>query len=456
MSCILGNFREEGSIKIVAAKFEVALSTLAWLKYSVLTLATVGLVLLGTRQAAQAQTENVLFPFNGTTDGYSPVAGVVFGKGKILYGTTTYGGTVNAACPAGCGVVFSLKLSKGVWKEKAIYNFQGGSDGAFPYGTLAVDKSGNLYGTTLEGGAHNGGIGGAGTVYRVTPAGGETVLYSFAAYVNDGDGPFAGVVLDKEGNIYGTTISGGTSSNCSGGCGTAFELAQGTWAETILYNFPGGTTGGCSSRTPLLFDKKGNLYGTNQACGPNGGGAAFELEAADSWNYQILHAFSDASGSTDGDEPWGNLAFDKKGNLYGTTTAGGTIGSGTVYKLTPPSKNQTNWTEQVIYNFGSVTDDALIPAGGVTINTKTGNLYGTSMLGGTGGAGTVFELTPPSATETEWTEQVLHSFSGFTTDGDNPDYSPITLDSAGDLYGTTIAGGSSTNAGYGTVFEVIP
>jgi uncharacterized repeat protein (TIGR03803 family) len=241
----------------------------------------------------------------------------------------------------------------------------------------------------------------------------ETTLYSFAGYPSDGANPMAGLIIDAAGNLYGTTQKGGSSVNCvsagqSVGCGTVFELSLsvGRWSASILYSFIGSSLDGANPEASLIFDSAGNLYGTTANGGNEGPclvnkipscGIVFELSASagSAWSEKILHEFTDANG--DGSTPIAGLLFDQSGNLYGSTTAGGAFsqtlcrgGCGTVFELSPASGGE--WTESVLHSFGSGYDGQY-PASTLVLDS-TGNLYGTSVAGGQAGVGTVFKIKP--------------------------------------------------------------
>ena len=336
------------------------------------------------------------------------------------------------------------------WREKVLYNFiNNGTDGNEPEAGLIFDAAGNLYGTTYVGGNY-----GHGTVFELTPAAGEgwteKVLHSF----NDTDGnqPSTDLIFDAAGNLYGTTSSGGTY-----GAGAAFELtptAGGGWTEKVLYSFCSQTncTDGAGP-SGLIFDAAGNLYGTTSGggtipCGGYGCGAVYQLTptADGGWTEKVLYSFCSQANCTDGWFPYAGLIFDAAGNLYGTTSLGGTYGAGTAFELTPAAGG--GWTEKVLYSFGNSGTDAVVPVGRLIFDAA-GNLYGTSEVGGTYGYGTVFELTPTAGGG--WTEKVLYSF-GNGTDGASPDAGLI-FDTDSNLYGTTRYGGPY---GWGTVFELTP
>jgi hypothetical protein len=315
-------------------------------------------------------------------------------------------------------VLALLSTASAEWNEKVLYSFQGLPDGATPAGGVVFDKAGNLYGTTIDGGSSScRSIQQCGTVYQLAPPTKEgdpwteTVLYVFKGNAsNDGASPFGGLVIDSAGNLYGTTGYGGTGDcvllGTKMGCGTVFKLSPpaqkgGNWTETVLYSFPTA--------------KQGYV-------------------------------------------PWGNLAFDSAGNLYGATEFGGGFGTcdqniylycGAVFELSPPKTKGGKWTEKVLHGFKGGTDGAN-PNGGLVLD-NTGAIYGTTFGGGnesgdcgSGGCGTAFELKPPDKKDAAWTEKRLHIFTG-GNDSRLPSAGMI-LDSAGSLYGATV----------GTVFRLVP
>jgi uncharacterized repeat protein (TIGR03803 family) len=338
----------------------------------------------------------------------------------------------------------------GSGSENTLYNFAGGSDPNLPYAGLIFDKAGNLYGTTEFGGTNN-----QGTVFEITRnANGtwtETVLYNFTGGA-DGGQPYASLVFDTAGNLYGTTNFGG-SSNCNLGCGTVFELTSGSsgWTETVLYSFTGGSDGREPSAR-VLFDAAGNLYGTTLQGGnidsvcSAGCGTVFKLTHGSSgWTESVVYAFE---GGADGASPYAALAFDTAGNLYGTASAGGTSENGTIFKLTPGSNG---WTESVLHTFTGGNDGKY--SYGDLILDAAGNLYGTTFEGGWRGYGVVFELLPNS--KGAWHERVLHGF--VNTPAGNP-VAGLVMDTAGNLYGTTMLGATETSCGggCGTLFKLTP
>jgi uncharacterized repeat protein (TIGR03803 family) len=349
---------------------------------------------------------NILHNFKGlesTKDGAYPLASLIFDSSENLYGTTEQGGT------QGEGTVFKLTpKAGGSWQETILHNFGNNvTDGSYPEASLIFDSSGNLYGTTLMGGTHN-----EGAVFELTPkAGGgwtEKILHNFGDNTNftDGDQPFASLIFDGDGNLYGTTYYGGSGA-CKGGCGAVFELtpnAGGGWQEKILYSFQDNGTDGNYPYASLIFDSSGNLYGTTLYGGAHGVGTAFELSpmAGGGWTETVLHSFN--SNSTDGYYPYASLIFDSSGNLYGTTAYGGTgvctpYTCGTVFELS--STPDGGWTEAWLYSFeGTSRHDGSRPFSNLVFDAS-GNLYGTTQLGGANkenGAdenfGTVFEITP--------------------------------------------------------------
>jgi uncharacterized repeat protein (TIGR03803 family) len=296
----------------------------------------------------------------------------------------------------------------------------------------------------------------------------ETVLHTFTGQA-DGGGPVGGLTLDSKGNAYGTTPSGGNTSDCdSEGCGVVFELSppasgSGPWTETVLYTFSGSD--GSMPESNLLFDANGNLYGTTSFggnCGGEGCGVVFELSppagGSGTWTESVLHYFT---AGTDGAYPWG-LAFDRKGNLYGAAFHGGdtacSSGCGVVFELSPPASGTGSWTETTLYAFAGASDGYYPET--TLVFDASGNLYGTASYGGNmsdcnaAGCGVVFELTPPASGSGAWTETVLYAFAG-ESDGYYPS-GGLVFDNNRNLYGTTYAGGSGSPCGCGIVFELSP
>ena len=367
---------------------------------------------------AQAQTFKVIHSFTGGSDGGNPLDGFIADSAGNLYGTTNAGGA------SGYGVVFKITKS-GV--QSVLYSFVGGTDGEFPEGGLIRDKVGNLYGTTTAGG----GVENSGIVFMVSAAGVEQVLYTFTGGTN-GATPQAGLAIDAEGNLYGTTTAGGANGN-----GIVFKLTKkGTqWTETVLYTFGTGTDGAIPVAGVIL--RGTSLYGTTSAGGAYGYGTIFQLtRSGAAWTETIVHNFEDGD---DGAVPYGGLIADKLGNLYGAATEGGSGGGGTIYELSPASGS---WTFNVIYSnpgwgiSGSFRNVAL---------DASGNLYGTTHCDGANDAGTIYKLTPASGS---WTYTSLYVFEG-GSDGLYSFSNPLL--EAGHLFGTTKQGGGD---GDGVVWEI--
>jgi uncharacterized repeat protein (TIGR03803 family) len=386
-------------------------------------------------------TETVLYSFKGTIDGDGPVGSLLMDAAGNLYGATIGGGSQQD------GLIFKLTPHAGEpWTESVIWNFHG-DDGVNPAGGLISDSAGNFYGTTTSGGGLGRQYCinlGCGTAFRLSPGtGGKwtlTTLYAFQGQ-SDGTNPNSNLAIDKAGNLYGTTVRGGDKGTGEG-YGVVFELMAGSggWTESVLYTFTGGADGG-SPYSSVLFDKSGNLYGatavggTGTAC--NGAcGAVFELSPASGgqWTENVIHSFD----LTDGETPEGNLIFDGADNLYGTTYSGGTNAFGTVFRLTRGAGGQ--WSEGVLWNFKNGADDRY-PTFGVTLGTS-GQVYGAVSTAGSGTAnGIVFELQ--SEQGGTWQETTLTKFPF----GNGYPYSGLVADSAGNFYGSTNEGGANGYGG---------
>ncbi len=323
---------------------------------------------------------------------------------------------------------------------KRFYNFGSGLDGINPSGPLSFDAAENAYGTTAAGGDF-----GLGTVFMITPSGEEQIIWSFTGGP-DGSDPHGGVILDFDGNLYGTAVAGG-SGFCSGdGCGVVFKLTNsgGTWNAFPIYSFTGGDDG-FGPGSPLIWDTAGNLYGTAPDGGKDGNGVVFELSPTDNgWQQRVLHAFT---GKRDGAVgSLGALLMDSAGNIYGTSELGGDAGAGAVYELSPTGKG--SWKFTTLYDFKGMPD-AANPYGGLVLD-NIGNLYGTTYFGGELGMGTVFQLShgPNGA----WQENILYSFQG-GTDGSFPTSTPFFAYPFTTLYGTTTTGGRPS-CDCGTIFSL--
>jgi uncharacterized repeat protein (TIGR03803 family) len=391
---------------------------------------------------AQAQSFQVIHSFTGQGDDASPGAGLTpAGAGKF-YGTTSGLGISSN------GSVFKLGASISGWILSPLNNFHQAGGGARPSDKVAIGPDGNLYGETYLGGQGDcGGEGSCGVVFKLQPPANacpsflcqwkQVVLYRFGMPPDAGL-PVGEVIFDPAGNLYGVTAYGG-SGPCQIGCGAVYKLTPsgGGWTETVIYSFLGGSTG----QLPfggLIRDAAGNLYGP--ALGGSGGqGVIYELSPSNGgWTETVLHTFQ----GSDGAGPTGSLIADQFGNLYGTT--GGGVGiDGTVFELSHPG----NWSFQVLYTFPSGNS----PMGPLVFD-NSGNLYG-ALWGGASGGGAVFKLTPSNGS---WIETDLHDFQ--LSDGINPN-GGLVFDSAGNLFGTTLQGGTITEfcySGCGTIWEITP
>jgi len=359
----------------------------------------------------------------GANDGSDPSAGVIPDSMGNLYGTTYWGGGTGCG-GSGCGILFKLTPSGGKWIETVLYVFSGGSDGGLPVSVphLTMDASGNLYGTTFQGGQY-----GDGVVFEFGKNG-EQTLYSFKGG-RDGANPWAAPIFDRKGNLYGTTTAGGTNNE-----GTVYKL--GPHGEDVLHSFGEGTDGNFPA-DGLIADKNGNFYGTTQFGGSGGHGTVFEITPQGAET--VLYHFT---GGNDGSQPGGALLQDKAGNFYGTTFKGGTHSDGTVFEL---GQSNGTWSETPLYSFTDNLDGANPYA--TLVSDKAGNLYGTTESGGVAGLGVVFKLAP------DGTETVRHSFKG-GTDGGEP-FEGVTFNTDGFLYGATSVSGT-LDCGCGTVFKVKP
>jgi len=394
--------------------------------------------------------QSVLYSFGAIpNDGIQPEASLVMDASGNLYGTTYTGG----GGAYSSGTVFELTpRGNGQWSEKVLYNFcsvTGCADGASPSGPVIFDSVGNLYGTIGYGGSNDNGA-----VFELTLASGgvwtERILYSFTGGP-DGALPAAGLILDQQGNLYGTAVTGGdlscdSSNDPPYGCGTVFKLthqANDNWIQTVLFTFTGNSDTWSGPVGGVISDSRGNLYGMSGNSGASFG-SIFELVPAASGKFKekILHNFNTTNGY-----PEGGLIFDADGNLYGATTSSGSS-PGIVFRLSP--RISGGWQETVLHVFRG-GNDGLYPAGGLVADTA-GNLYGSTSAGGVRrGFGVVFQLIPTS--KGPWKESLLYKFP--VTDG-AAIHAALVTDSEGSLYGVTSAGGSyeCDQAGCGTVFKL--
>jgi len=362
-----------------------------------------------TSLSLHAQTFAVLYNFGGAADGGDPYASLIRDSAGNLYSTGGYGGTFFA------GVVYKVD-PKG--NETVLYNFTGGADGAYPESPVVLDRAGNLYGTTTQGGSAN-----AGVVFKVDPGGNETVLHNFTGGA-DGIIPAGGLTLDRAGNLYGTTGQGGTYND-----GVVYKIDK-TGTETILHTFTGAADDGkYPTYTTVRIGPDGNLYGVTQEGGSADQGILYRLGKG---GLTILHNFM--GGTTDGCNVVGVPSVDKNGNIYGVTSSCGTGQYGTVWKVSKTG------AETVLHNFAGGASDGQYPLSGVVLDAN-GNLYGSTETGGMSDLGTAYRLTQQGGFT------LLRSFSG--PDGKYV-YSSFLL-SNGALYGTALNGGT---LGYGTVWKI--
>jgi|HubBroStandDraft_5_1064220.scaffolds.fasta_scaffold12442_2 uncharacterized repeat protein (TIGR03803 family) len=375
----------------------------------------IGFLLMTTSAAWAAATEQVLYSFTDGSDGGYPLAGLVFDDAGNLYGTTSSGGVYDQ------GTVFEVSQSNGTWSETVLYSFTGGADGQYPASGLLIDKAGNLYGTTQRGGVY-----GLGTVFELRRSATEWREIVISTFSNGGSEP-SGLVRDQAGNAFGTTQAGGAY-----GRGTVFGMqrTQTGWQQLALYSFGANGTDGITPESGVVLGSGERLYGTT----PNGGygrGTVFELTYSPSgWTEKIIYYFQ---GGYDGSTPYAGLVIDRAGNLYGTTSSGGEYNDGTVFELT---KSAQGWSKAIIYNFNGVN-----PSTSALTFDQSGNLYGETY-------DAIFELSPSNG---EWTETSFFDFDG--TDGFYPNGGLI-FDQAGNMYGTTDSGGGVFGAG--EVFEITP
>jgi len=441
---------------------------------------------------AQTPSLTTLYSFQGGSDGAGPYGGVALVDGS-LYGTTYHGGA-GAYCQeeGGCGAVFQLappSTGGGAWTESVIHSFVDAYlDGYFPAAGVTASSGGALYGTTVLGGNQGSG----GTVFELDPPssdGGawtETLLWSFVSEGVAQRNPAASVVVGPGGQLFGTTVNGG--SGCARSAydcgGTVFALeppveSGGAWADEVLHVF-GGSATAANPYSAVTSGAQGSLYGTAYEggwgpvppCGPLLCGWVFELTPPSSpggaWTETEIYSF--LGPPSDGSNPYAALIPGPSGNFFGTTEFGGSgacanytssAGCGVVFELTPPASPGAAWTETVIYNFTGKNGDGAYPIGGLLLGTN-GLLYGTTYGGGNladcppftshavAGCGTIFQLTPPASPGGAWTETILHAFNN--TDGALP-RATLTPGKGGVLYGTTYGGGAH---GYGTVFQLKP
>ncbi len=388
-----------------------------------------------------AQTYQVIHDFN-VTDGLYPFSGLTpDGRGNF-YGTTSGGGPGNED-----GTVYKLSRRGTSWQVTSLYGFTDrGSGGYSPIGRVVFGPNGSLYGTTSAGGLGCGGVG-CGVVFRLNPPPTacpttscpwiEHVLHRFADNGQDGNYPYSEVVFDRNGNLYGTTTEGGTNGLGPNGLGTVYEITP-SGLESVIYSFT-GEDDGTSPEAPDILDAAGNLYGTTFiGANGDGGGSAYELSPTQpGFQIHVLHNFYYEG------LPAGGLLFDGLGNLYGTTSSGGSQFGGTVWELAGGTIFSTLW------NIAGIGGEG--PSSSLVMDAS-GNLYGANSGGNYGGLGSIFKLSFASGV---WNYTVLHDFAG-GPDGWKPN-GPLTIDAQGNIYGTTKTGGTGCNGnGCGVIFEITP
>jgi uncharacterized repeat protein (TIGR03803 family) len=382
------------------------------------------MLLLALGASAQAQTLIPLHNFTGGTDGAFPQGALVHDTFGNLFGTTTSGGI-------GDGTVYRIDRSG---KETVFFTFNAFVSGITPATALTVDRAGNLYGIA------DGGPGGAGVLFKLSPLGDQQILFAFQGGLDNHNPkvPTGGILLDKSGNLYGTTLFGG-GGNCQLDCGTIYRLDAGGKFQ-VLYQFKGGPDGS-QPFGPLVRDSAGSLYGVAQSGGdlscpefPQAGcGTVFKLSKT---GLTVLHTFR---GGKDGASPRPGLHLDAAGNVYGAAATGGSSGNGTIFRIS------SDGTYTVLHNF---TQKEGTNPNGALISDDAGNLYGTAQLGGAQNLGTAFQLTADGQLK------VLHSFTG-GLDGAVP-FAGLIRDATGRLFGTAVKNFLIQQIQGGSVFEIIP
>jgi uncharacterized repeat protein (TIGR03803 family) len=417
-----------------------------------------------------AAREKLIYSFQGGADGAGPSPLTLDADGN-LYGATRGGGNGTGCGGGPCGTVFELERTGEGWKKKTLYSFRGGNDGGWPRAGVIFDNSGNLYGTTSIGGSLD-----AGTVFRLTPNSKgewtESVIYAFSSYGGPGGSPQTDLVVDHQGNLYGATSNGGSGGGCFGdnGCGGVFQLtprADGSWTETTIHSFGPPPDGGNAS-SALILDSDGNLYGMTEyggtgLCGPFSDfgegnlncGVVYKLTTAksgSSWTESIVYNFARGGGYAV--YPSGGLLFDKAGDLFGTSQAGGN-GLGTVFELHPQQDGSWRQSNPHLFygNFdGGEWRSNLPEVLGRLVMDEKGNLFGVSSESRGNNSGVVFEL---KRLQDSWSLKILYAFPN----DESGNKAGLVLDSQGHLYGTTPTGGSGIGCngqGCGTVYEVTP
>lgn len=390
--------------------------------------------MVGSHPAAATPraSSSVIFSFNGESQGGYPDSDLVMDAAGNLYGSAVEGGTANG------GVAFELSPGPSGWTETILHNFTGQQDGGEPYGGVTLDAAGNVYGTAVTGGSGSC-EGGCGVLYQLSNSGGvwtQKVIHSFTGA--DGSGPGGRPTVDASGNVFGTTPTGGAF-----GLGVIYEASPNGagWTFRVIHAFTGGNDGATGAKGALTLDARGALYGVATAGGQFGDGVAYRLTQtpAGRWRLKALYQFK---GDPDAGFPYGALAFDAKGNLFGTTYYDGANELGAVYELSPTPSGP--WNERVLYSFAGSPDGAASISG--LVFDAAGNLYGTTSEGGAG-KGTIFKLSPAGGA---WTETVAYAFTG-APDGAFPYDGMVSGGST--FYGTTVHGGTDDE---GAVYQFTP
>lgn len=389
--------------------------------------------------AHAAATTDVIYSFEEENGEY-PATELVLDADGNLYGTATSGGDFNA------GLVFKLSPDGfGGWTSTVLHHFTGLADGLNPYGGVAIDAQGNLYGTTTAGG--NGGIcaeDGCGVLYKLTRSGDAysfSVIHDFTGG-DDGWGAGGQPALDSRGNVYGTTPNGGVN-----GVGVIYQVRPvgGGYAFRVLHAFTGGADGATGGLGRILVRGDRTLYGIATVGGAHGAGVAYRmrLRANGDWQFRTIYAFR---GAPDAGSPYGGLTADEDGNLYGTTYYDGANGYGTVYQL---SRSGGTWTERVLHSFGGGIDGNN-PSTNLVFDAR-GNLYGTTAEGGAPGCdcGTIFRLSQDDVGN--WSERIMYRFQGVPDGGYS--YYSLAPDRAGNFYGATVHGGENND---GAIYRFTP
>jgi uncharacterized repeat protein (TIGR03803 family) len=392
---------------------------------------------LEARTSLRPARVSVVYSFKGSPLSSTPEAGLIADASGNLYGTAEYGGVANSSC-SGCGTAFELSPEKGgKWNETVLYSFNNPATGLYPGNPLIFDAAGNLYGTTSVGGT----LGVAFELLHKAHAWTYELLHNFTG-CRDGQQPESGLT-ELNGSLYGTTVAGGNS--CSGGNGTIFEFSRvgGGWRYRIIYRFL-SYSHGTSPQAGLTYDSSGNLYGTtayggNTACG-SGCGTVFELSRGRGgrWSQKVLHQFD----KSDGALPAADLVWDASGNLWGSANQGANSGCpngcGTIFELSHGKDRRFS----VVYEF--IAQQGGAPLGNMVFD-GSGNLYGSTDIGGSAGDGVVFKLSRANG---KWKYTVVHAFTD-SPDGAHPN--GLAIGANGTFFGTTIGGGVYS---LGTTFEV--